>query len=41
MSQARSYHQAKKFLTEGVILPELLSDCLSDVPGDILLIVIE
>jgi hypothetical protein len=31
MSQVRSYHRAKKFLTEDVILPELLSDNLSNV----------
>jgi hypothetical protein len=35
MSQAWSSHRAKKFLTEDVILPELLSDNLSDVPEDI------
>jgi hypothetical protein len=35
MSQAWSYHQAKKFLTEDVILPELLSVTLSNVPEDI------
>jgi hypothetical protein len=34
MAQARSYHRAKKFLTEDVILPELLSDNLSNVPED-------
>jgi hypothetical protein len=34
MLQARSYHRAKTFLTEQVILPEF-SDNLSDVPEDI------
>jgi hypothetical protein len=33
--QALSYHQAKEYLTEDVIIPELLSDNLSDVPEDI------
>jgi hypothetical protein len=31
MSQLQSYHRAKTFFTEDVILPELLSDNLSDV----------
>jgi hypothetical protein len=35
------YHRAKIFLTEDVILPELLSDNLSNVPEDILSVVIE
>jgi hypothetical protein len=35
MSQVWSYHPVKKFLMEDVILPELLSDNLSDVPEDI------
>jgi hypothetical protein len=35
-SQAYNYHQAKILLTEDAILPELLSDNLSDVPDDIL-----
>jgi hypothetical protein len=34
-SSVASYHQAKKFLMEDGILPELLSDNLSDVPEDI------
>jgi hypothetical protein len=38
MSQAQSYHRAKTFLKEYVILPQLLSDNLSDVPEDILVI---
>jgi hypothetical protein len=40
-SQAQSYHRAKKFLTEDVNFfpPESLSDSLSDVPEDILVIV--
>jgi hypothetical protein len=35
MSQARSSHRAKKYIREDLILPELLSDNLSDVPEDI------
>jgi hypothetical protein len=35
MSQVWSYHPVKKFITEDVIFPELLSDNLSDVPEDI------
>jgi hypothetical protein len=31
VSQVQSYHRAKTFLTEDAILPELLSDDLSDV----------
>jgi hypothetical protein len=38
MSQAQSYHRAKTFLMEDVILPELSSDNLSDAPKDILVI---
>jgi hypothetical protein len=36
MLQAQGYHRAKTFLTEDVFLPKLLSDNLSDVPEDIL-----
>jgi hypothetical protein len=36
MPQAHSYHRAKTFLMEDVILPELLFDSLSNVPEDIL-----
>jgi hypothetical protein len=35
MLQARSPHRAKKYLREDLILPELLSDNLYDVPQDI------
>jgi hypothetical protein len=31
----RSYYQAKKHAKEDLLLPELLSDNLSDVPEDI------
>jgi hypothetical protein len=35
MLQTQRSHQAKKYLREALILPELLSDNLSDVPEDI------
>jgi hypothetical protein len=35
MSQAWSYHRAKTFLMEDVIVPELLSDNSANVPEDI------
>jgi hypothetical protein len=38
MLQAQSYHRANTFLTEDVILPELLSDNLFDVPEDIFMV---
>jgi hypothetical protein len=38
MSQAQSYHQVKTLLKDDVVLPELLSDNLSNVPEDILVI---
>jgi hypothetical protein len=39
VSQAENCHRAKTVLTEEVILPELLSDNLSDVPMIFLIIV--
>jgi hypothetical protein len=35
MSQPHTSHRAKKYLKDDRILPELLSDSLSDVPDDI------
>jgi hypothetical protein len=35
VSKGGRYHRAKKHIREDLILPELLSDTLSDVPDDI------